>query len=163
MQVIIMRGLPGSGKSSWIMNLMQVEMRTKSFSVCSADHSHMIDGKYEFKPENAAKAHLECKHKFLNALDRDVVKPEFLFVDNTNTTAWEIAWFWDTAAMFGCWPKIVRIHRSFEWCLGHNTHKVPDGTMWQMFQNIQNEKLPSWWKEEIYVSLNDAVKEGSCP
>jgi predicted kinase len=155
MEVILMRGLPGSGKSSWIREQLDV-LGDASSCVCSADDHHIIEGISAFKQENAAEAHRKCKRQYLDAMLQPknglpCERLDFLIVDNTNTTAWELAFFVDLASLFVVECKIVRMERDLRWCLAHNTHDVPIKTMQHMAWNLANEKLPPWWKEEVWV------------
>ena len=62
MKIYIMRGLPGSGKSSWYAN------RLNNWAVCSADTYHERTGTYQFKKENVQKAHNHCLELFATRL-----------------------------------------------------------------------------------------------
>lgn len=146
MNVIIMRGLPGSGKSTWIQE--QVIGRI----VCSADDYHVgTDGVYRFDPGRAAQAHADCLRKFLLHLRTGSFV--HLIVDNTNTTAWEIAPYYQAALAFGHKPKIIRMHCTFEEACFRNVHSVPVETIWRMQQNLLHERLPAHWAEEIILPI----------
>jgi hypothetical protein len=74
------------------------------------------------------------------------------FVDNTNTTVAEIAPYYAIAEAYGCDVTIVRVLAEFRECLRWNTHKVPDGTMLNMAQNLYTEKLLPRWRQTIVCS-----------
>lgn len=158
MEVIILRGLPGSGKSSWIGEYIikhsnTMEEAASLFPICSADHYHIKvgGGKYDFKPENQGKAHLACLENFLYSLidpDKDI---HTIFVDNTNTTAVEIAPYWQLASLHSIPVKIVRIHCPYEIACRRNVHGVPNSIIWRMYQNLISERLPAHWIEEIVL------------
>ena len=84
MKLIIMRGLPGSGKSSW------VRAKCPEAVVCSADH--FFEGRGEpkrhpnFKRPLLGMAHADCLRKALDAFHR---KEEQVVIDNTNSKSWE--------------------------------------------------------------------------
>ncbi len=150
-QVIIMRGLPGSGKSSYIKKLMGGTLEIDpTHIICSADDFHMLNGKYVYVAANTGEAHKQCLQKFLHAVQVHP-QPSFVFVDNTNTTKEEIAPYYRLAELFTQSIRIVRCHVAPEDVINkiRNTHAVPDSTIWNMHQNILSERLPAYWKEEI--------------
>lgn len=87
--VIVMRGLPGSGKSTLIQRLIKLrpfeEIKfpgKENISICSADDFFMHDELgYVFNAALLSKAHSACQVKFIEAMDRQV---HTIFVDNTN-------------------------------------------------------------------------------
>lgn len=154
MQVIIMRGIPGSGKSTWAKDFIAAQ-QSKDWLVVSADHYHMVGSTYRYDPKNAGAAHAQCLRNFMTAVmergnytGSDI---DGVIVDNTNTTAWEIAPYYALSLAFQCDVKIVRVHCPLETALPRNVHDVPAARVWQMYQNIMTEKLPPHWVEEIVI------------
>jgi predicted kinase len=152
MQVVICRGIPGSGKSTWIKNNFSKEEVT----IFSADNFHMKDGIYQYDPRNAADAHDYCLKTFMNHLiewerkDLPIRKRwgnDVLVVDNTNTKAWELSPYVRLAEIHLIPFKIVRLHVPFEVAVRRNIHNIPTATIWKMWQNLIKEELP--WVEEI--------------
>lgn len=154
-KVIIMRGLPGCGKSYWAHRFC-IENKT-SVAIVSADMYHYVpqppnpDGtlvpdKYEFKPENARSAHNKCYLDFLTALSEGW---SVIIVDNTNTTAWEIAPYYRYAEVMGLDVEIVYLVASIEKCMARGIHGVPAVTYERMQNKLANETLPPWWKQTI--------------
>ena len=116
--MIIMRGLPGSGKSHFI------EKYYPKFIVCSADNYFMKDGKYVFNPRDISKAHEACKILCIERMfaGQDVV------IDNTNTERWEYEFYWKLAAHMGYNVEFVNIYDgglNDESLFLRNTHGVP--------------------------------------
>ena len=161
MDVIILRGLPGSGKSTWIKNTP--DYRSRNYIICSADDFHIgEDGVYRFDPMNIGAAHAACLRKFLRAIEDygGVDDSWTVFVDNTNLAVWEIAPYYRIAAEGYALPtRIVRIHCTYEQAVARNVHQVPAEKIWQMYQTLLTERLPSWWKEEIVILAGDTVHE----
>lgn len=81
-EVIIMIGVPGSGKTTWINNYIRENYILPSEHViCSADHFFEKTGKYIFFGSGLPQAHAECMAKFKHALTQGI---QFIFIDNTN-------------------------------------------------------------------------------
>lgn len=143
MEAYIMRGIPGSGKSTWVGNIVRFyEDRHKSVLVCSADHYHIVNGEYRFDPKNVTKAHNSCLKTFLyEGRLKDVV-----IVDNTNISAWEISPYYRLAEMFEYKVTIVQVVCPFEVAIKRQTHRVPDEKIFAMYTRMMSEILPSHWK-----------------
>ncbi len=83
--VVILRGVPGSGKSFLATNSIEYRNDPSQLAVCSADEYFIKDGVYKFVPELIPDAHEYCLQKFL----RLVSNSKFVIVDNTNSQLWE--------------------------------------------------------------------------
>jgi len=79
-QVFIMRGLSGSGKSTFISALKK-DYPDKTITIASADHFFMKDGVYSFDASKLGQAHKQSLEVFERALEKKV---DIIFVDNTN-------------------------------------------------------------------------------
>jgi len=94
-QMIILRGLPGSGKSTFAETLRDgfavVEARTV---VVSANHYFMRDGKYRFDANKLPAAHGAAIQAASEAV-RDRV--HVVIVDNPNVRRWEFRPYVDLA------------------------------------------------------------------
>lgn len=136
--ITIMRGIPGSGKTTW------VKKHRKGAHVVSADDYFMQGGQYCFSPALLGEAHKECLRKFVKLLlegYKDIV------VDNTNVRAHEIAPYYRLAEAYERPVEIV-------WCLAHpadaaarNIHGVPHETVHKMALSF--ESLPPGWVAAI--------------
>lgn len=164
MQVYIMRGLPGSGKSTWISRHAN---NPSTLRIVSADKYHVNSkGVYEYKLENAKAAHDNCLLSYMESLlnYRDLINRGFghlnelqcIYVDNTNTSVWEIAPYYRLAEIYGHKVEIVQFICSVETSLIRNIHKVPPSTIWKMYQNLLTEKLPPHWNLTIIASDQDS-------
>ncbi len=153
MKVFILRGLPGSGKSSWATR--QIIERKTSVAVVSADTYHYVqqppreDGTlvtpvYQFKQENAGAAHNRCLLDFLQAIKEGW---QIVIVDNTNLSAWEIAPYYRLAESFACDVEIVHHVCSVATSIARNTHSVPVATIEKMAARV--DVLPLWWKQSV--------------
>jgi len=150
MKVIIMRGIPGSGKSTFIKN------NYPEAAICSADN-YFIDegGNYNFDKDKIGEAHKECMATFLTYVmnaeffDKDRVLKGPLIVDNTNISLHEVTPYLRVAEVFGCEVEVVRIECDVEVAYNRNKHDVPKRTINRMFNNLK--PLPSWMGKEIVI------------
>lgn len=146
MEVVIMRGIPGSGKSTWAKKQI-ASVEDDYAAICSADDYHMKIGVYQFNPANIGEAHNYCLRKFMKSLEQST--SGLLIVDNTNTQVWEIAPYYRLAELYSHPVKIVRIECGLQTAVKRNVHGVPPARIFQMWQNIRSERLPAHWKEEF--------------
>lgn len=127
-KVFIMRGLPGSGKSSRAWCLRAERMPTAQTSkVVSADDFFVALGRgaYAFDPTRVGDAHAWCKGIFIDCLLSGV---ECVVLDNTNTQLWEFADYLHLAALLGYEVEVVDLFDgglSDEALAARNTHGVP--------------------------------------
>lgn len=155
-RVIIMRGLPGSGKSTYLRNL---EKASEFNIICSADYYpglYDADNNINFKLLSAA--HDWCFAKFLEACD-DVAQGrpvsaylDFIAVDNTNTQLFEMAPYRMVARAMKLPIEIVWIshaERDLELFAERNTHNVPLKSLRRMHEGW--EQLPPFWEKEITI------------
>ena len=145
MRVVIMRGLPGSGKSTYARGL------SGSKEIFSADDWHTHDGGYKYDPLKAAYAHTQCLACYMTCL-RVEKATEVVVVDNTNTTAVELAPYVRIAEAFGVEYEIVYMYCDFLKACARNTHNVPETTIHMMQSNLLTERLPAYWKQRIVVA-----------
>lgn len=151
-QVIITSGIPGSGKSTWVRKNTNPYM-TEVFS--ADDFFCDKNGQYHFDPSKLSEAHSSCLKNFtmrlmhLNNFKDDSCKIT-LVVDNTNTSAWEIAPYYSLAQAFNIHVKIVRIIASPETAFPRNIHGVHKDKVEKMAERITMNPLPPFWiVEEI--------------
>lgn len=121
MKMILMRGLPGSGKS-----YRAKELAGENGVVLSTDDFFMVDGQYKFAPKFLPAAHA------WNQQNADLImasKVETVVIDNTNTQLWEMRPYVELATKHGYDIEIR--HSCTPWatdaeeCFKRNTHGVP--------------------------------------
>jgi len=117
--LIIVRGLPGSGKSTFAKLLGR--------AICTADDYHTDrNGVYNWKPENVGKAHEWCKRKCKRFMKAGI---ETIIIANTSTTADEIRPYIMIAKNHGYRVFSVVVENRHG---GVNEHNVPQATLEKM-------------------------------
>lgn len=143
-KVIILRGVSGSGKTTWAKTRLK-EKDGLSKSIVSADE-YFTDpktGKYLFVKEELEKSHAFCFKTFILHLQSDT---DLIIVDNTNTTALAIAPYVLATEAWGYEYEIKTFHCDPETAYGRGTHGVPFGTIERQCQELSG--LPAWFRIE---------------
>jgi predicted kinase len=158
--VIIMRGLPGCGKSYYIdTQLCNSALSSNTdLEVFSADHYFTDNnGIYRFDPKHLGAAHAACFKSYLDFLAQlDVMEvPEMLVVDNTNISAYEMAPYIQAANAYGLDHKIVTLWCNPKLAAQRNTHDVPNHTILAMYQKLLKEELPPFWKHQVTYQIGE--------
>ena len=132
-RVIIMRGLPGSGKST--------KAQSYGGTIVSADNFFIQDGEYKFDPSKIAQAHATCMRLFDEALRRG---DPIVVVDNTNTTQWEYQKYVDKANRAGYTVDFDVVGSGgvdVPTLATRNTHGVPEDKIQKMVQRWEGDPL----------------------
>lgn len=126
-KLIIVRGLPGSGKST----------KAKEFGVfhVEADMYHMEDGVYKWEARHVKRAHAWCKRMVEEAvrMHMDVV------VSNTFTQKWEFKEYLELADRYQYDVEVLRCTADYG-----NVHDVPQEALVRMrerFEDYEGEIL----------------------
>lgn len=135
MKVVIVRGISGSGKTTWLKRVYP-EAR-----VCSADHFFVAkDGSYQFDVEKLDEAHNFCLKKFLGLIANET---PLVAVDNTNLTRHEVAPYYQLAKAFGYEIELVYIFCPPEVAAVRNVHGVPSEKVRLQYCNYE-PGIPRW-------------------
>lgn len=135
--VIILSGIPGSGKSTYA--------RTLGGIAVSADDHFMVGGAYRFDPAQLGVAHQSCFRRFMD-LALHAFHSARIVVDNTNMGEAEIAPYYLAGEAYGWQVEVRVIECPLEVALARQTHGVPENLVRSMYDRLQNRKLPPWWK-----------------
>ena len=86
--VVVLRGVPGSGKSYLAHQCAEYHKDPTQVTICSADKflTSESTGEYSFSTSQVHKAHLRCFDYFLEAI---LEQKRLIVVDNTNSQIWE--------------------------------------------------------------------------
>lgn len=121
MELVLIRGLPGSGKSTIAKALTMA-----GFLWYEADTYHLNDeGAYCFDPANVKAAHAWCQSETRKALESG----ERVVVSNTFTRIWEMAPYFEMAAALGIEPNVLEAKGNWQ-----NVHSVPAEVVEKMRQ-----------------------------
>lgn len=151
-QVVIMRGVSGSGKSTYAKKHFPTGYR------CSADDFFtdvVGEGKaYVFDAKRLGEAHRWCMSKFIRAvthLDKLGRNP-LVVVDNTNLALWEFMGYYQVATAMGYEVTVIRMDTPAEVAGKRNLHGVPVGKVVDMQRRFQH--IPS------FLGIEEKVVKG---
>ena len=130
--MIILRGCPGSGKSTWA--------ETMGGSVYSTDTYFTHNGEYKFDPEQIGAAHAWNQRRVAGAVFSGEL---IIIIDNTNTQFWMMKWYVIIALKAGY--RIVFKEINTPWSKDPfqlaelNSHNVPLDKIVDMVGNFQSD------------------------
>ena len=119
----IVRGIPGSGKSTFAKTLGGTHFETDEF--------FMVDGEYKFDPTKLKEAHRWCQDSVNTAmiLNHTAGLNNVIVVSNTFTQEWEMESYFQMADTYGYKVFSVIVENRHG---GINTHGVPEDKLQAM-------------------------------
>ncbi len=138
--VIILRGVPGSGKSFLSYHCSECLEDPSQVAICSADDFFTDDSKYAFSTSQLHKAHLHCFDHFLNAiLDHKRV----IIIDNTNSQLWEYQSFIYISNLLAIPCSVLEVpcldNRMLEMYRARCVHNLDHAASLSMYQRWQKD------------------------
>jgi predicted kinase len=130
----IVRGIPGSGKSTFAEKLVGTD-----FLVCEAD-KYFIDketGKYNFDFTKIKEAHKFCQDTVETYMKDSLVNDQFyreIAVSNTFTQEWEIEPYMELAKKYGYTVFTIIVENRHG---GTNQHEVPEEVLIKMRERFE--------------------------
>jgi len=125
--LFLVRGLPGSGKTSFATAIWN------DYAVCEADKFfYDKEGNYNFDATKIKQAHEWCREQVEIRMKDNGVNPQFypeIVVSNTFTQEWEMEAYYKLAEQYGYKVFSIIVENRHE---GVNQHGVPDDKLQQM-------------------------------
>lgn len=138
-KLILIRGLPGSGKTTEAKRLVQ---EGEAFTFVEADDYWIRkDGTYDFNPKLIKNAHEFC---FKTLEDWMLNYNKTVIVSNTFTQIWEMQRYLDFAEKHGFEVEVRRCTEKYQ-----NVHNVPEATIQKMKDRFED------YKGEVLIGKND--------
>ena len=154
MQIIILRGIPGSGKTTWRTQRapMSPYASADAFFETKLDNG---DVDYNFDPTLIGQAHAFCLREYTDYLMGDAVDAkdtDRLVVDNTNINVYEIAPYMALGQAYGHDVEIITFLCEPFQAANRNVHGVPSGVVYRMSLALESETLrfPHHWPHKIW-------------
>jgi ribosomal protein L7/L12 len=160
MKVIIMMGLPGSGKSTWAKAI-----KGSKIIVSSDNYFTDPDGNYHWSVEEAHKGHEDCLRRFINVFQPGPIsgdperRPDTVIVDNTNVRIHDVSPYIRIAQVYGCDVEVKCMDTDIDVAKSRNVHNVPDSAYDRIQKNF--EFLFEVWPKDfppiefVYGSIDD--------
>lgn len=152
--MFIMRGVPGSGKSTLVQHLLE---RYPEAVVCSADHymHSENDTEYKFDASKLSEAHEKCQQKAQSSCEDYC---PVIVIDNTNIRRWEMTKYRDLARYYNYLvvllvPRTNWSHDPVE-CARRNAHGVSAEIIQKKISDFQ-EVLPLYYG--WFLNRNDSA------
>lgn len=132
--MVILRGIPGCGKSTFGAFLFFIDCAAKDDPVrCSADQ-WMVDktGNYQFDPKKLGYCHKMCQESAENACKMNI---PLVIIENTNTKMDEMKPYLKIAETYGYMVFVLTVN-NIHGC--KDIHNVPDASKDAMRQRFQH-------------------------
>ncbi|MDF2438357.1 MAG: ATPase [Bacteroidota bacterium] len=132
--LILLRGLPGSGKTS----LAKILSEDNKYPVLSIDSyfTDAVTGEYNFDPYKNHLAYKQCETQTEDYLKKETSK---IFVDNTFTIEWEIEPYFNLAKKYNYRVYVVTVENRHG---SHNIHGISNEQLVKMASKYKVQLMP---------------------
>jgi predicted kinase len=147
---LVLRGLPGAGKSTFIKRLKEAHPQI-NVQVASAD-AHRIDAMGVYDHNAFPNAHQEALRDFIWSCHNTQAgagrfSPQVVVADNTNIETHHAAPFIAIGAAYGLKPLVVNFDCDFYTSVERNRHNVPTAKIRKWHSRLQQIVLPQEWDD----------------
>tara|TARA_R110002126_G_C10490983_1_gene504766 strand:+ start:19655 stop:20119 length:465 start_codon:yes stop_codon:yes gene_type:complete len=151
-KLVMMRGIPGSGKSTKAQEIARKHLENggRSVAICSTDDYHMEHGEYVFKPKLLGEFHVKNQIRASGYMDKCI---ELVIVDNTNIKRKDMMVYINNGQSCGYEVEEVIVGKDklfpdmdasahdftnyIDMCAARNTHGVPKDVIDRMARTFQ--------------------------
>jgi predicted kinase len=137
-KLYIIRGVPGSGKSTKARELLAKNPKLKHFE---ADMFFEKDGTYKFNPRKIKDAHQWCQKGVESALKEG----NSVIVSNTFTKLWEMIPYIEMAKRLGVGVVVFTMKGEYQ-----NVHGVPEEKVKEMRERFDDYTIPE--KDSYFIT-----------
>ena len=130
-QLTLIRGLPGSGKTTRATNTACNDVYCVTVTLAADDFMVDAEGNYRFDPKDLKHAHTACQQATRTLLEQGY----FVIVHNTFSQKWEADPYFKIAEQEGCVVDVIDLFDAGltdEQLAARNTHGVPEETIARM-------------------------------
>lgn len=141
--LVLMRGVPGSGKSYLAKRLVMATIGTSLINyqthICSTDDYFMSKGVYIYERHRLSEAHDWNQRRVRTALHNGLSP---IIVDNTNVEIWEMEPYLKNGVRNGYIIEVMEPNtpwaKKYNQLIMRNSHNVPPNTIRKMLNNFQD-------------------------
>lgn len=144
--LIILRGLPGSGKSYLARKIVEISIGSHDYHnfIFSADDFFIRRGTYQYDPSKLQDAHTFNQQRAYNAMKRGVSP---IIIDNTNTQMWEMKPYAMVSAQYAYIIEILEPDTPWAFndreLFRRNVHGVPRVKLKEMLMRYERDITPA--------------------
>lgn len=143
--MVIMRGPPGSGKSTFVQLVREIGTAGTEPLVLSLDTFRFVDGKYVFDPSREKEVVAQYHEAVKRACDTGVA---LIVLDNVHSRLWEFERTRKMGEAAGYRVFVLEVQAEFWTCLDRMVHPVPFDKLKEIF-----ERWESWVRWSVQDRL----------
>lgn len=155
--MVIMRGGPGSGKSTFARE-RAAELGGLTV-ICSADDFFInAAGVYDFDPAWLGRAHGACLKRCVES----IVLRKPVVIDNTNGSPNEMLPYLALCQAFGYSCEVIRVICDPEVAWARQTHGVPRDKFDEIVATVMQQQVPKLYRKAPWITIRDVGEKLGC-